>query len=192
MWYCEHFYEIYEIKAYELRERFHSVSYFYYVNSEVAWSKYGYASEGNKYHINIPNHQQICSLFGSLLTHWGRDKMAAILQTTFWSAFPWISCLWFNLQYDSIGADNDFAPNWHQTIICSNDGMLFWRIYASMSRSELMPGTKKTSKLRMSGSFLWVSTGDRWIHLKKGPGGRLNKKDGLTRYGDSHVKDKTS
>ena len=23
------------------------------------------------------------------------------------------------------------------------------------------------------------------------PGGRLNKKDGLTRYGDSHVKDKT-
>ena len=25
-----------------------------------------------------------------------------------------------------------------------------------------------------------------------GSGGRLNKKDGLTRYGDSHVKDKTS
>ena len=24
------------------------------------------------------------------------------------------------------------------------------------------------------------------------PGGRLNKKDGLSRYGDSHVKDKTS
>ena len=27
---------------------------------------------------------------------------------------------------------------------------------------------------------------------KKPSGGRLNKKDGLTRYGDSHVKDKTS
>ena len=26
----------------------------------------------------------------------------------------------------------------------------------------------------------------------KDAGGRLNKKDGLTRYGDSHVKDKTS
>ena len=24
------------------------------------------------------------------------------------------------------------------------------------------------------------------------PGGRLNKKDGLTRYGNSHIKDKTS
>ena len=32
-------------------------------------------------------------------------------------------------------------------------------------------------------------------YLSKGKmaaGGRLNKKDGLTRYGDSHVKDKTS
>ena len=28
--------------------------------------------------------------------------------------------------------------------------------------------------------------------LQKCSGGRLNKKDGLTRYGDSHVKDKTS
>ena len=28
--------------------------------------------------------------------------------------------------------------------------------------------------------------------LRQKPGGRLNKKDGLTRYGDSHVKDKTS
>ena len=28
--------------------------------------------------------------------------------------------------------------------------------------------------------------------INKGSGGRLNKKDGLTRYGDSHVKDKTS
>ena len=28
--------------------------------------------------------------------------------------------------------------------------------------------------------------------IVEGPGGRLNKKDGLTRYGNSHVKDKTS
>ena len=28
--------------------------------------------------------------------------------------------------------------------------------------------------------------------VTEAPGGRLNKKDGLTRYGDSHVKDKTS
>ena len=31
-----------------------------------------------------------------------------------------------------------------------------------------------------------------YIEYDSIPGGRLNKKDGLTRYGDSHVKDKTS
>ena len=31
-----------------------------------------------------------------------------------------------------------------------------------------------------------------WNSVSSDPGGRLNKKDGLTRYGDSHVKDKTS
>ena len=30
------------------------------------------------------------------------------------------------------------------------------------------------------------------ISMYKETGGRLNKKDGLTRYGNSHVKDKTS
>ena len=30
------------------------------------------------------------------------------------------------------------------------------------------------------------------LQLYSTTGGRLNKKDGLTRYGDSHVKDKTS
>ena len=28
--------------------------------------------------------------------------------------------------------------------------------------------------------------------MARPPGGHLNKKDGLTKYGDSHVKDKTS
>ena len=30
------------------------------------------------------------------------------------------------------------------------------------------------------------------VSINNNPGGRLNKKDGLTRYGNSHVKDKTS
>ena len=40
----------------------------------------------------------------------------------------------------------------------------------------------------------WFETPSRrlWRHRNGNPGGRLNKKDGLTRYGDSHVKDKTS
>ena len=33
------------------------------------------------------------------LTHWGRDKMDAILQTTFWSAFSWIKMFEFRLKF---------------------------------------------------------------------------------------------
>ena len=33
---------------------------------------------------------------------------------------------------------------------------------------------------------------DIFVVVAKEPWGRLNKKDGLTRYGNSHVKDKTS
>ena len=36
------------------------------------------------------------------------------------------------------------------------------------------------------------SAGNVWEFTIKDPGGRLNKKDGLTRYGNSRVKDKTS
>ena len=35
-------------------------------------------------------------------------------------------------------------------------------------------------------------TSNDGLYTETAPGGRLNKKDGLTRYGDSHVKDKTS
>ena len=49
-------------------------------------------------------------------------------------------------------------------------------------------------------SELWLDIGGKfpgsgivfWAITDQGTGGRLNKKDGLTRYGDSHVKDKTS
>ena len=45
--------------------------------------------------------------------------------------------------------------------------------------------------------FGYIPPLSRYIHAltqnsSMPPGGRLNKKDGLTRYGDSHVKDKTS
>ena len=38
----------------------------------------------------------------------------------------------------------------------------------------------------------WDSPVHHQSAAAKQPGGRLNKKDGLTRYGNSHVKDKTS
>ena len=42
------------------------------------------------------------------------------------------------------------------------------------------------------GQQIATEVNDMILHSMTLPGGRLNKKDGLTRYGDSHVKDKTS
>ena len=45
-----------------------------------------------------------------------------------------------------------------------------------------------------SGNGIWMYWwhGTAAYHTLTETGGRLNKKDGLTRYGNSHVKDKTS
>ena len=68
------------------------------------------------------------------LTHWGRDKMAAISQTTLSNAFSWKKILEFRLkfhwslflrsnqQFSSIGSDNGLAPARRQAIIWNNDG----------------------------------------------------------------------
>ena len=40
--------------------------------------------------------------------------------------------------------------------------------------------------------FAQILDGLKYPVFVNDPGGRLNKKDGLTTYGDSHVKDKTS
>ena len=67
-------------------------------------------------------------------THWSRDKMDAISQTTFSNAFYWMKftnfekyftevCSWgFNQQYSSIGSDNGLAPTRRQAIIWSRGG----------------------------------------------------------------------
>ena len=69
-----------------------------------------------------------------LLTHWGRDKMDAISQTTFGSTFSWMKVSEFRLkfhwrlflrsnwQYSSIGLDNGLAPSTRQAITWTNDG----------------------------------------------------------------------
>ena len=41
-------------------------------------------------------------------------------------------------------------------------------------------------------TYIFMLKGFRNKHCLSRDGGRLNKKDGLTRYGNSHVKDKTS
>ena len=78
-----------------------------------------------------------CMLWWSshMLTHWGRDKMAAISQTTLSIAFSWMKILEFQLhfhwslflrvqltKFSRIGSDNGLAPSRRQAIIWINDG----------------------------------------------------------------------
>ena len=97
---------------------------------------------------------QFLFLFSSKLIHWGRDKMAAISQTTYSNAYPWMKIVNFeknkkqnnnteicslgsNWQYGSIGSYNGLAPNRRQAIIWTNVSMLYWRINASLGLNEL-------------------------------------------------------
>ena len=34
--------------------------------------------------------------------------------------------------------DNDVAPIWRQTIVWTNDGIVYWRIYASLGLDDLI------------------------------------------------------
>ena len=90
----------------------------------------------------------ICTVKIGQLTHWGWDKMIAISQTFLsvlleWKVwnFKWnfneICYLGPNWQYGNIGSDNCLAPNRRQAIIWTNDGLGYWRIYASLSFDEL-------------------------------------------------------
>ena len=61
-----------------------------------------------------------------------------------------------------------------------------WSLYEVMDEGCLKDGivadkNEWIDKKVLQLIVIWITTG-----------GRLNKKDGLTRYGDSHVKDKTS
>ena len=84
----------------------------------------------------------------NVLTHWGRDKMDAISQTTFSRAFSsmkiavfWLNFHWnmfarFNWQQSSIVSDNGLAPIRRQAIIWNNDDKFtdaYMRHSASMS-----------------------------------------------------------
>ena len=42
-----------------------------------------------------------------------------------------------NSQYDRTGSDNTVAPSRRRTIIFKNDGLVNWRIYASLGLDEL-------------------------------------------------------
>ena len=84
------------------------------------------------------------------LTHWGRDKMAAVSQTTHSNAFSWMKMLEFRLRFHwslflrvqltlfqhcfrywlgAVQATSHYLNQWW---------LVYWRIYASLGLNELM------------------------------------------------------
>ena len=103
--------------------------------------------------------------------YWDQDKMAAILQTTFWDASWWMEIIYsfkfhrnlfpmVHSQYASIGSDNGLLLIKSQSIFWSNDDLVYWCICASLGLSELIHfGCIKLDALTLMlhhlMSFLW-------------------------------------
>ena len=51
------------------------------------------------WHKNVDVHNGNKTTLTVVLTHWGQDKMDAISQTTFWSAFSWMKMFEFRLNF---------------------------------------------------------------------------------------------
>ena len=73
-------------------------------------------------------------------------------------------CSWgSNWQYSCIGSDNGLAPNRCQAIIWTNDGIVYWCIYVSLSLNELTRSSptrsspkKKRSSPKKKRRFSWI------------------------------------
>ena len=80
-------------------------------------------------------------------TQRGRDKMADIFQTTVSNAFSWMKMCKFRLRFHwisfprvfftiSIGSKNGLSPTRRRAIIWTNDGLDWWRLYASLGLND--------------------------------------------------------
>ena len=98
---------------------------------------------------NDSSWQEQTARFTAHLTHWDGDKMAAISQMTFSSAFYWMKCidfdqqfiavcsLWSNWWYSGTGSDNGLAPTRRPAIIWTNDDLDYRSIYVSLRLNKL-------------------------------------------------------
>ena len=64
-------------------------------NKKISW----YINISHNNHVRVFVSWQAAFAVTSELTHWGRDKMAAIFQTTFSNAFSWIKMFEFRLNF---------------------------------------------------------------------------------------------
>ena len=61
--------------------------------------------------------------------------------------FHWILS---NLLLVSIGSDNGLSPSRRQAIVWINDGLVYWRIYASLVLNQLRPVPSRQNAFRLA------------------------------------------
>ena len=88
--------------------------------------------------FNNKRYETMSNGVGMVLTHWGQDKMAAVLQKTFSNAFSWVKIFLLWLKFYWTLSDNGLAPNTRLAIIWIKVGIGYRRIYASPSLNELI------------------------------------------------------
>ena len=117
------------------------------------------------------------------LTHWGRDKMAAIFQTTFWNGFSWLKMHEFRLTFHwslFLGVQLTIFSHWFRKWLGTDQATShylnqWWldyrRIYASLSLNELTRHVIAMyfSSLKHTGLYfelrcsIFVQLPDSWI-----------------------------
>ena len=119
----------------------------HYLSQRWPWFLSPYVVTGPKWdnlahYKNINSECYIESMVVTQLTHWGRDKMADILQTILSNAFSWMK-IWilikFSLKFVPKGPINNMPAlfqiiAWRQVIILNNDGQ-FTNTYMQHSTS---------------------------------------------------------
>ena len=147
-------------------------------------AQYSYEIHGNMSSLFWDSFMHNSLSFKCILTHWGWDKIAANIWTTFsnassliyivfWLKFHWNFSKGSNYQYSSIGSDNGLAPVRWQAIIWINDGLVYWCIYVSLSLNELNT-YKNTIWLNVYWYIIWqkdhsevllYENGNSYIHF---------------------------
>ena len=87
-------------------------------------------------------------VFDYTSTQWGRDRMIDTWQMPFSNTFSWMKIVVFWLEFHwrlfpsvqltifSMGSDNGLALVSGKSFIWTNDGLVYWRIYASIGPNE--------------------------------------------------------
>ena len=126
----------------------------------------------------LSSHQQYYRhCLRSCLTHWGRDKIAANLRTTFSNAFLWMEIMGFRLTFVwslfFMAQPTINQPD--QAIIWTIDGLVYWHIYAQLAsmgdatnffRCPLLTGVVKQWSIKKGSVSQRVRTSQHDIWLK--------------------------